>query len=469
MIGCVKFSPDGKLIVSCSFDKTIRVWDAMTGEEVKTLRGHGRWVHGVAIDSRSRRIASACEDGTVKVWDIESGSELMTLLGHTRAVTSVVFSPDGERLFSGSDQTVKIWELGVDHSASLTLEGLHRGVAFSPDGKHIVTGGKNITLWDAVTGNQVMRFNYPMSSFELSSDGKRIIANKGNDIKVLDASSGKELMTLSGHEAQIWSKSYSPDGTKIVSGGLDKTVRLWNAMTGTEIMTLRGHGDSLEFPRRSAVSSVAFSPDGKLIVSGSWDCTVKIWNVETGAEVMTLQHPALVNHVVFSPDGKQIASAGYGALRVWDATTGSELLSLQGDDGEDPEFTTVVFSPDGKRLISTQDYADSIKIWDAETGLEISTLRIGGKVGSLSFSPDGKTLATTIVVGEGPGRSERIMLWKSAGATNRDEGGEDTEKQKKEPSSVTTTPAMDHGSTDGTTVSGLTELQGTWVGSQLFG
>ena len=460
--GSVGFSPDGKLIVSGSADNTIKVWDAGTGEDLKTLRGHKDRVNGVAIDSRGRRIVSASRDGAVKVWDIQSGSELMTLLGHTSAVTSVVFSPDGERVFSSSDQTVKIWELGANHSAALTLEGLHKGVAFSPDGKHIVTGGKNITLWDAATGKQVTSFNYSVRGPSFSPDGKRLIATDDNDIKILDASSGRELMTLSGHEAPIWSRSYSPDGTRIVSGGRDKTVKIWNAITGTEIMTLRGHGDWPEDPEYSPVSSVAFSPDGKRIVSGSYDCTVKIWNAETGAEVMTLQHPHFVTRVRFSPDGKRILSAGDRALRVWDAKTGSQLLSLQGNEGE---VTNVVFSPDGKRIVSTENFVDTIKIWDAETGLEISTLKIGGLIRGLSFSPDGKTLATTSHIDAKPGQT--VTLWKSAGVANTTEVGEDTEKQEKESSSVPTVPVMGRNSTDDTTVSGLDKLQGTWVGNEL--
>ena len=479
----VRFSSDDKRIVSGSADGRVRVWDTATGKALMTLSGHKAFVASVGFDPQGGRIVSGCGDGTVKVWDAQSGVEVMTLLGHTNIVLGVAFTKDGKRIVSGSwDGTIKIWELGIDPTAPVTLdgtieiweprvnptaphiwEGLHsEGMAFNPGGDRIVTGGKNITVWDADTGNQVKEFNWPGLSPSFSPDGKRIIAADGNDIKVLDASSGKKLMTLSGHEAAIWSQSYSPDGTKIVSGGLDKTVRLWNAMTGTEIMTLRGHGDRSIRPEFSPVSSVAFSPDGKLIVSGSYDCTVKIWDVETGAEVMTLQHPRIVSDVAFSPNGKQIASAGDRALRVWDATTGSELLSLQGHDGE---VTKVVFSPDGKRLISAQDYVDSVKIWDAETGLEISTLRIGSDVWDLCLSPDGKTLATASAISYASGKT--VTLWKSARAPKGDEGGEDTEKKKKEPSSLTTTPAMDHGSTDDTTVSGLTELQGTWVGHVL--
>jgi len=125
---------------------------------------------------------------------------------------------------------------------------------------------------------------------------------------------------------------------------------------------------------------------------------------------MTLDgHSYLVNDVAFGPDGKRFASASSdGTIRVWDAATGSELLTLQ---GHDDEIISVAFSPDGKRIVSgSKD--ETIKIWDAETGLEITMLRIGGKVWGLSFSPDGKTIATASQISRGTGNT--VTLWKSA-------------------------------------------------------
>jgi hypothetical protein len=204
--------------------------------------------------------------------------------------------------------------------------------------------------------------------------------------------------------------SYSPDGTRIVSGGKDKTVRIWNADTGAEVFTLRGHGDSPLLADFSPVSSVAFSPDGKLVASGSYDYTVKIWKVETGTEVMTMdKHSSLVSDVTFSPDGKRFASASSdGTIRVCDVATGGELQVIRGHEGE---VLSVAFSPDGKRIVSgSKD--ETVRIWDAETGLEITMLRIGGMIWGLSFSPDGNTLATTSEKVRGTGCT--ITLWESA-------------------------------------------------------
>jgi WD40 repeat protein/tRNA A-37 threonylcarbamoyl transferase component Bud32 len=410
-IGDVAISPDGQRIVSASADKTAKVWDMTTGAELMTLRGHHGMVGSVAFNPDGTQIAIGGDGASIKVWDAASGTELTTLFGHLRRISGVAFSPDGKRIISGSyDGTVKIWEPGVEHTASLTLDGRHQGMAFSPDGKRIVTGGENITIWDTVTGNEVLNINEAGRCVSFSPNAKRIISADGNDINIWDASSGKKLKTLSGHDDTIWSMSYSPDGTRIVSGGKDKTVRIWDADTGAEVFTLRGHGDSPLLADFSPVSSVAFSPDGKLVASASYDYTVKVWKVQTGTEVMTMdRHSSLVSDVTFSPDGKRFASASSdGTIRVCDVATGGELQVIRGHEGE---VLSVAFSPDGKRIVSgSKD--ETVRIWDAETGLEITMLRIEGMVWGLSFSPDGNTLATASEKVRGTGCT--ITLWESA-------------------------------------------------------
>ena len=413
-IRSVAFSPDGKHIISGGFDSTIKVWDAGTGEELKTLHGHKDTIYSVAYDSRGERIASGSRDGTIKLWDTETGSELMTLSGHLDYVSSVAFSPHGERIFStGQDGMIKVWDLSQDYIDPVILEG-YQSIAFSPDGTKFVTSGENITIWDAVNVNELMKMNAVGGLASYSPDGKYIISTDSQigakRIKIWDAITGKDLLTLSGHEATIWSLSYSPDGTRIASGSVDKTIRIWDASTGVEIRTLRGHGDWPDYPEISPVTSVAFSPDGKLVASCSYDYTVRIWNPETGTEMKTLKgHSYIVNDVAFSPDGKRIGSASSdGTFRIWNVATGSELMAVKAHEGE---VISIAFSPDGKRIV-TGSKDKTIRIWDAETGLEIIMLRIGGEVWGLSFSPDGKTLATTSKITRTSGHT--VTIWKSA-------------------------------------------------------
>ena len=198
--GCVTsvaFSPDGRHIVSGSGDKTVRVWDAQTGQSVMDpLKGHDNWVTSVAFSPDGRHIVSGSDDKTVRVWDAQTGQSVMDpLKGHDDCVTSVAFSPDGRHIVSGSrDKTVRVWDAQTGQSVMDPLKGHDgwvRSVAFSPDGRHIVSGSgdETVRVWDAQTGQSVM-----------------------------DA--------VKGHDDWVTSVAFSSDGRHIVSGSGDKTVRV---------------------------------------------------------------------------------------------------------------------------------------------------------------------------------------------------------------------------------------------------
>ena len=288
-VNSVSFSPDGKRIVSGSRDKTLKIWDAHGGDrELLTLKGHSGSVESVSFSPDGRRIVSGSSDETLKVWDAETGLVLLTLEGHDY-VTSVAFSPDGKRIVSGSkDDTLKVWDAETGQEI-LTLKG-HSGsvesVAFSPDGRRIVSGSfrfiqaarylvGEIKVWDAETGQETLTLegrSVGTTSVIFSPDGRRIVSGRSRDtLKVRDDETGQELLTLKGHSGYVSSVAFSPDGKRIVSGCSDHTLKLWDAKTGQEILTLKGH--------TSYVESVAFSPDGRRIVSGSSDETVILWNI----------------------------------------------------------------------------------------------------------------------------------------------------------------------------------------------
>ena len=196
----VAFSPDGARIVSGSLDKTLRLWDANTGQPIGApLTGHTDMVDSVAFSPDGRRIASGSDDKTVRLWDADTGQPIgAPLTGHTDEVWGVAFSPDGRRIASGSaDKTVRLWDTGTGQPIGAPLTG-HTdpvyGVAFSPDGKRIVSGSndKTVRLWDA-------------------DSGKPIGA------------------PLTGHTDTVLSVASSPDGHRIVSGSRDNTLRLWPA------------------------------------------------------------------------------------------------------------------------------------------------------------------------------------------------------------------------------------------------
>jgi hypothetical protein len=159
-------------------------------------------------------------------------------------------------------------------------------------------------------------------SVAFSPDGKRIISgNWDSTINVWDAETGDELRILRGHKECVESVAFSPDGRRIVSGSDDKTIKIWDSATGEELMTLRGHG--------RGINLVAFSPDGERIVSRSRDKTIKIWDAATGAELMTLHGPEReVGPVSFSPDGRRIVLGSDNTIKVWDTATGAEIMTL---------------------------------------------------------------------------------------------------------------------------------------------
>jgi len=193
------------------------------------------------------------------------------------------------------------------------------------------------------------------------------------------------IRTFTGHTESVDTCAFNPEDTRIVSGGFDKTLKIWDSETGKEICTLKGH-----FKK---VNSCAFSPEGNHIVSASRDRTLRLWNAETGEEIFTLNgHKIAVYACAFSPDGKRIVSGGFDkTLKLWDTKTGKEISSLHGHTGS---IEACSFSPDGKYILSgSRD--KNLKLWDAETGKEIFTLKgHTNGVRGCAFSPDGNLIVS---------------------------------------------------------------------------
>jgi WD40 repeat protein len=391
----VCFSRDGKRIASASYDGTVKVWDAQTGQDVLTLKGHAGEVRSVSFSPDGKRLASAgVWDRTVKVWDAQAGQEVLTLKGHPSWVLSVSFSPDGKRLASTSaDQTVKVWDTQTGQDL-LTLKG-HAGevtsVSFNPEGTRLASasGDKTVKIWDTQTGHEVLTLKghaVPALSVSFSPDGRRVAsASADQTVKVWDTQTGQDLLTLKGHAGEVTSVSFSPDGKHLASASRDKTVKVWDTQTGQDVLPLKGH--------TSMVTTVSFSPEGKRLASASADWTVKVWDAQTGQDALTLKgHAGEVRSVCFSPDGKRLASASIdGTVKVWDAQTGQDTLTLK---GHTRPVNSVSFSPDGKRLASASDDM-TVKVWDAQTGQDVRTLKGHTSfVSSVSFSPDGTRLAS---------------------------------------------------------------------------
>ena len=281
-VSSVSFSPDGQVLASGSWDKTIKLWDVGSRREIATLKGHSNAVYSVSFSPDGQVLASGSHDKTIKLWDVGSRREIATLTGHSNVVESVSFSPDGQVLASGSDdKTIKLWDVGSRREIA-TLTGHSKevySVSFSPDGQVLASGSrdKTIKLW--YVGSRSRReiatlkgHRNTVGSVSFSPDGQVLASGSADDtIKLWDVGSRREIATLKGHRNTVWSVSFSPDGQVLASGSDDKTIKLWYVGSRREIATLTGHSDD--------VLSVSFSPDGQVLASGSDDKTIKLWDV----------------------------------------------------------------------------------------------------------------------------------------------------------------------------------------------
>ncbi len=391
LVSSCAVSPDGNRIVSASWDQTLKVWDATTGEEKLTLTGHTGSVNFCMVSPDGSFIVSASEDQTLKVWNAITGEERLTLIGHTSFVNGCVVSPDGHFITSvSSDQTLKVWNV-VTGLALRTLRGHTSGVtgcAMSPDGKWIVSSSadKTLKIWDFASGKELvsLKGDKEITGCAVSSDGKWIISTyRDGTLKVLEAFTGKEKYTLAGHKRGITRVAVSPDGRILLSTSWDGTLKSWDFDTGAEKHTLKGH--------TNGVIGCSMSPHGEWIVSASEDHTLKVWRLALDQEQLTLRgHASWVRNCAMSPDGKWIVSASDDeTLKIWDVATGQELQTLRGHKGR---VMGCAISPDGKWIASASD-DETLKIWDSVAGRELHTLSGHTSwVMGCAISPDGKRL-----------------------------------------------------------------------------
>jgi len=267
-------------------------------------------------------------------------------------------------------------------------------VAFSPDGSKLVTaGGRHLLpgqlqIWDVTTRKNLVTIRgIPgVRTVAFAPDGQSFATGDfSGQVKLRDATTGRERAAVKGHGVGVNSVAYSPDGTLLVSAGLDRTLKLWSVNGLQERKVFRGHKDM--------VFSATFFHHAPAIVSGSKDKNAIVWDANTGAQMFVLQgHGAAVEAVAVSPDDKIVATASWDrTIKLWDAASGKEMAVLDERDGE---AYGLCFSPDGKLLASARSDG-KVRLWD------MKTWKLAGEIGkhaasawAVAFSHDGKLLAS---------------------------------------------------------------------------
>jgi len=433
-VGGVAFDRDGKRLAVAT-GPAIKLHDSATGRELLTLAGPGKNLDCVAISRDGKRLAASWSSlafgdnnkvtcsGGVRVWDLTNGREPLTIDVKDETVQGVVFSPDGKRLVSTTathawdkrtliaTATVRVWDsLTGDELLSFKahkpgVEGKIAGVDYGPDGRHLATACRDgqVMLWDAATGKPLKTMEHAPGAtcVVFAPDGKQL-ASGGKDlaIRLWEVDTGREVMSLKGHgqapsnqlyrpTAKINALAYCPDGKRLVSAAVDRTVRTWNVVPPPESVALVGHVPGL---------SRVFTADGQSIAMLGKDMRVRAWDLATGRAMRTVPLAGInadeATRMIweFSPDGLQLAGAERWPgkfLKVWDTVTGKEAIAI-----ERPHrgVSRLAFSRDGSRLALT---SNGIDIWDMKTGKK--TTALAGHdltVHSLAFSPDGERLAS---------------------------------------------------------------------------
>jgi WD40 repeat protein len=400
----VTFSPDSSTLMSAGADGKINLWD-LNGKLLKTLEGHSLGVWRAIFSPDGSLIASASPDQTVKLW--QRDGTLLKTLPHQGLVFGIDFSLDGRSLVTGAyDNQVRIWRVGNPSSSEFgtllrTLSGHRAGVSsvvYRPGDDSIVSIDQygTIKLWQP-DGRLIKTIESGSGFFNLTFDpnGQTFASVDTDGMVKLWRYDGTPLVTFKGHDGEIRGITFSPDGQTILSAGLDKTVRFWKP-EGMPFLTLLRHD--------TEVTGLAVSPDGGRIVTGTRNGKLYLWDHKRRLLHSLKAHEATIQDIAFRSDSKAFATASWdGTVKLWDRN-GTLLNSLRGETAASIPKQAVAFSPNGAYLAVGDFNGGKLVVWNRNGTLVRTVPACASLVGAVTFSPDGRTIATAC-------NDNKIKLW----------------------------------------------------------
>jgi len=410
-IHTINFSPDGKLLVTGGGDRVLRIWDVSKGDVIKSMIEHSAAINYVEFSQDGSMIVSAGHDKKICVWNSKTGGRLRTNKNHIKSVNFSGFLPESNAIISGSDDgSVSIWDFERKRSSFIIKDHPHAltSLDITHNGSHIVAGSENqtISLW--CLNQEKYRFwgieyesptivvqghTGSVTSVCFSKQGTSIVSgSEDQSIRLWDTKKGKPLH---GHLGPITSVSILPDGSKVISGSLDRSVRLWDINTTKNIFSQKGHSDG--------VTAVECSPDGSLIASASMNSSITIWKVKDKMTMHTLkEHVDTITSLIFSKNGKIMVSASHDkTICFWDIASGTLIKKIEAHEAP---INDICFSSDDK-LLATGSADKLINIWEVESSDCVRSLKGNfGSVLAVKFAPNGKYLIAA-------GYSGRLQFW----------------------------------------------------------